>query len=275
MLETNHMHGREGVGSMTIDSVGTVVASGRLANKVCVVTGAAGGIGAATAERLAREGGRVVGVDVLKHAVGELSLQADLTDEAQVQGVYARVRKEFGRIDVLFNNAGMVTADDGSALSITQETWERVQAVNATSVFLCCKHGIPHLLNNDPSGGSVINTASFLAVMGAATAQMAYSAARAGVVALSRDLGVQLARRGVRVNALCIGPVETPQLRGVFSKDPDLEAKRLIHIPMGRFGRVQEVAGTVAFLASDDAGYVTASAFPLDGGITVAYTIPS
>lgn len=249
--------------------------SGRLANKVCVVTGAAAGIGVATAERLASEGARVVGVDLLKHTVGELSLQADLTDEAQVQGVYSRVREEFGRIDVLFNNAGMVTSDDGSALKVTLETWERVQAANLTTVFLCCKHGIPHLLDNDPAGGSVINTASFLAVMGAATAQMGYSAARAGVIALSRDLGVHLARRGVRVNALCIGPIETPRLQDVFGKDPQLAPQRLIHIPMGRFGRVQEVAGTVAYLASDDAGYVTASAFPLDGGTTVAYTIPS
>ena len=247
----------------------------RLTNKVCVVTGAAGGIGAATAERLASEGARVVGVDLLEHSVGELSLQADLTDEAQVKGVYSRVQEEFGRIDVLFNNAGMVTSDDGSALNTTLETWERVQAANLTTVFLCCKHGIPHLLNNDPAGGSVINTASFLAVMGAATAQMAYSAARAGVVALSRDLGVHLARRGVRVNALCIGPIETPRLHNLFAKDPKLTPQRLIHIPMGRFGSVQEVAGTVAFLASDDAGYVTASAFPLDGGVTVAYTIPS
>jgi NAD(P)-dependent dehydrogenase (short-subunit alcohol dehydrogenase family) len=260
---------------MTIDVADKTI-SMRLTEKVCVVTGAAGAIGEATAERLAREGARVVGVDVLPHAVGELSVQADLTDEAQVQRVYARVREEFGRIDVLFNNAGMITRDDGSVLSMTLETWERVLAVNLTSVFLCCKYGIPHLLNNDPAGGSVINTASFLAVMGAATAQMAYNAARAGVLALSRDLGIHLARRNVRVNALCIGPIETPRLRDVFAAtDPDAEARRLLHIPMGRFGRVQEVAGAVAFLASDDAGYVTASAFPLDGGITVAYTIPS
>ena len=247
----------------------------RLTNKVCVVTGAAGGIGEATAERLASEGARVVGVDLLEHSVGELSLQADLTDETQVQGVYSRVREEFGRIDVLFNNAGMVSADDHSALDTTLETWERVQTANLRTVFLCCKHGIPHLLDNNPAGGSVINTASFLAVMGAATAQMAYDAARAGVIALSRDLGINLARRGVRVNALCIGPIETPALRRVFDKAPGEDTKRLIHVPMGRFGRVEEVAGTVAFLASDDAGYITASAFPLDGGVTVAYTIPS
>ncbi len=256
------------------NDVADKVVARRLTDKVCVVTGAAGGIGTATAARLASEGARVVGVDVLEHAVGDLSLQADLTDEVQVQRVYARIREEFGRIDVLFNNAGMVTSDDGSALNTTLATWERVQAANVTTVFLCCKHGIPHLLDNNSAGGSVINTASFLAVMGAATAQMAYNAARAGVIALSRDLGIQLARRGVRVNALCIGPIETPRLRQVFV-DPEQEARRLIHIPMGRFGRVQEVAGTVAFLASDDAGYVTASAFPLDGGISIAYTIPS
>jgi NAD(P)-dependent dehydrogenase (short-subunit alcohol dehydrogenase family) len=260
---------------MNVDDMSKGVASRRLANKVCVVTGVAGGIGEATAERLTSEGARVVGVDLLEHSVGELALQADLTDEGQVQGVYSRVREEFGRIDVLFNNAGMVTADDRSALDTTLETWERVQATNLTTVFLCCKYGIPHLLDNGPAGGSVINTASFLAVMGSATAQMAYNAARAGVIALSRDLGVNLARRGVRVNALCIGPIETSRLSGVFAKDPEQVAQRLIHIPMGRFGRVQEVAGTVAYLASDDAGYVTAAAFPLDGGISIAYTIPS
>jgi NAD(P)-dependent dehydrogenase (short-subunit alcohol dehydrogenase family) len=260
---------------MNIDVMSKGVASRRLVNKVCVVTGAAGGIGEATAERLASEGAKVVGVDVLEHSVGELALQADLTDEGQVQGVYSRVREEFGRIDVLFNNAGMVTTDDGSALNVTLETWERVQATNLTTVFLCCKHGIPHLLDNGQAGGSVINTASFLAVMGSATAQMAYNAARAGVIALSRDLGVNLARRGVRVNALCIGPIETSKLSSGFAKDPEQVARRLIHIPMGRFGRVQEVAGTVAYLASDDSGYVTASAFPLDGGISIAYTIPS
>jgi NAD(P)-dependent dehydrogenase (short-subunit alcohol dehydrogenase family) len=260
---------------MNIDVMSKGVVSKRLANKVCVVTGAAGGIGEATAERLASEGAKVVGVDLLEHSVGELALQADLTDEAQVQGVYSRVQKEFGRIDVLFNNAGMVTTDDGSALNVTLETWERVQATNLTTVFLCCKHGIPYLLDNGPAGGSVINTASFLAVMGSATAQMAYNAARAGVIALSRDLGVNLARRNVRVNALCIGPIETSRLNSGFAKDPEQVARRLIHIPVGRFGRVQEVAGTVAYLASDDAGYVTASAFPLDGGISIAYTIPS
>jgi NAD(P)-dependent dehydrogenase (short-subunit alcohol dehydrogenase family) len=247
---------------------------GRLAGRVCVITGAAGGVGRATAGRLEAEGARVVGVDLVEHAVGELCLRADVTDEAEVRELYARVADRLGRIDVLFNNAGVNDPEDGSALQVSLETWNRVQAANLTSVFLCCKHGIPYLLANDVPGGSVINMATFLAVMGAATAQMAYSASRAGVLALSRDLGVHLAQQGVRVNALCMGPVDTPALRELFADDPEKVARRNVHMPMGRFGRAEEVAATVAFLASDDAGYVTASAFPLDGGITSAYTIP-
>lgn len=242
---------------------------------MCVITGAAGGVGEATAERLAQEGAVVVGVDVKQHAVGDLCLRADVTDEEQVRALYARARDEFGHIDVLFNNAGVNDPEDGSALEMSLETWSRVQAVNLTSVFLCCKYGIPHLLANDPPAGSVVNMATFLAVMGAATAQMAYSASRAGVLALSRDLGIHLAQRGVRVNALCMGPVDTPALRTLFADDPEKVARRNVHMPMGRFGRADEVAATVAYLASDDGGYVTASAFPLDGGISAAYTIPS
>jgi NAD(P)-dependent dehydrogenase (short-subunit alcohol dehydrogenase family) len=249
--------------------------TGRLSGRVCVITGAAGGVGLATARRLAQEGATVVGVDLVEHAAGELCLTADVTDEAQVRDLYARIRDELGRVDVLFNNAGVNDPQDGSALDTSLETWSRVQAANLTSVFLCCKHGIPHLLATEPSGGSVINMATFLAVMGAATAQMAYSASRAGVLALSRDLGVHLAKRGVRVNALCMGPVDTPALRELFADDPEKVAQRNVHMPMGRFGRAEEVAATVAYLASDDAGYVTASAFPLDGGITAAYTIPT
>jgi NAD(P)-dependent dehydrogenase (short-subunit alcohol dehydrogenase family) len=258
-----------------MDNGGVSDLTGRLSGRVCVITGAAGGVGQATAGRLAAEGARVVGVDIAEHAVGELCLRADVTDEAAVREAYARVRDQLGRIDVLFNNAGVNDPQDGSALEVSLDTWNRVQAVNLTSVFLCCKHGIPYLLANDPQGGSVINMATFLAVMGAATAQMAYSASRAGVLALSRDLGVHLAQRGVRVNALCMGPVDTPALRTLFADDPAKVARRNVHMPMGRFGRAEEVAATVAFLASDDAGYVTASAFPLDGGITSAYTIPS
>jgi NAD(P)-dependent dehydrogenase (short-subunit alcohol dehydrogenase family) len=247
----------------------------RLEGKVCVVTGAAGGVGVAVAARLANDGARVIGVDLVAHPTGELALRADLTDEDQVRQVYARVREAFGQIDVLFNNAGLNDPQDGSALTTPLQTWERVHAANLTSVFLCCKHGIPYLLDNHPPAGSVINTSSFLAQMGAATAQMAYSAAQAGVLALSRDLGIHLAKRGVRVNALCMGPVDTPALRSLFADDPDQVARRNVHMPMGRFGRVEEIAGTVAYLAGDDAGFVTASAFPVDGGIGAAYTIPS
>lgn len=249
--------------------------AGRLAGRVCVITGAAGGVGQATASRLAQEGATVVGVDVVEHEVGELCLRADMTEEEQTRDLYAGIGNQLGRIDVLFNNAGVNDPHDGSAMDVSLDTWNRVQAANLTSVFLCCKYGIPYLLANDWSGGSVINMATFLAVMGAATAQMAYSASRAGVLALSRDLGIHLARRGVRVNALCMGPVDTPALRVLFADDPEQVARRNVHIPMGRFGHADEVAATVAYLASDDAGYVTGSAFPLDGGITAAYTIPA
>jgi NAD(P)-dependent dehydrogenase (short-subunit alcohol dehydrogenase family) len=186
-----------------------------------------------------------------------------------------RVRNECGRIDVLFNNAGISPGDDGSVLETGLEAWERVQRVNLRSVFLCCKHGIPHLLANDsPSGGSVINTASFVAVMGAATSQISYTASKGGVLALSRELGVEFARRGVRVNALCPGPVDTPLLRELYAKDPEQAARRLVHLPMGRFARAEEIASAVVFLASDESSYVTASTFLVDGGLSSAYTTP-
>ncbi len=244
----------------------------RLEEKVCVITGAAGGIGAATAELFAREGARVVGVDLREHAIGELSLQADLTDEAAVQELYRRAREEMGRIDVLFNNAGISPTDDASVLDTTLEAWERVQWANLRSVFLCCKHGIPHLLA--AGGGSVINTASFVAVLGAATSQISYTASKGGVLALSRELGVEFARRGVRVNALCPGPVDTPLLQELYAKDLEQAARRLVHVPMGRFARAEEIANGVLFLASDESSFVTASTFLVDGGISGAYTTP-
>jgi NAD(P)-dependent dehydrogenase (short-subunit alcohol dehydrogenase family) len=244
----------------------------RLAGKVCVITGAAGGIGAATAEVFAREGASVVGVDVLAHSIGELSLCVDVTDEGAVAGMYARAREQFGRLDVLFNNAGISPADDRSALDTSLETWERVQAVNLRSVFLCCKHGIPHLVEN--GGGSVINTASFVAILGAATSQISYTASKGGVLALSRELGVEFARRGVRVNALCPGPVDTPLLRELYASEPEQAARRLVHVPMGRFARAEEIANAVLFLASDESSYMTASTFLVDGGISGAYTTP-
>jgi NAD(P)-dependent dehydrogenase (short-subunit alcohol dehydrogenase family) len=245
---------------------------GRLNDKVCVITGAAGGIGRAAAERFAAEGGRVVGVDLREHDVGALSLQADLTEEAAVAALYGRIRREMGRIDVLFNNAGISPSDDASVLETSLEAWERVQAANLRSVFLCCKHGIPNLL--EAGGGSVINTASFVAVMGAATSQISYTASKGGVLALSRELGVEFARRGVRVNALCPGPVDTPLLRELYAKDPEQAARRLVHVPMGRFGRAEEIAAAALFLASDDSSFMTAQALLVDGGIAGAYTTP-
>ena len=244
----------------------------RLAGKVCVITGAAGGIGSATAEVFAREGARVVGVDLLEHGVGELSLTADVTDETAVAELYARVRRELGRIDVLFNNAGISPNDDASVLETGLEAWERVQATNLRSVFLCCKHGIPHLLQN--GGGSVINTASFVAVLGAATSQISYTASKGGVLALSRELGVEFAKRGVRVNALCPGPVDTPLLRELYASDPVAAQRRLVHVPMGRFAHADEIANAALFLASDESSYVNATEFLVDGGISGAYTTP-
>jgi NAD(P)-dependent dehydrogenase (short-subunit alcohol dehydrogenase family) len=246
----------------------------RLDGKVCVITGARGGIGAVTAELFAREGARVVGVDMLEGSPGELSLQVDVTDEQQVIDMYARTREQFGRIDVLFNNAGISPTDDASVLDTSFETWQRVQDVNLKSVFFCCKHGIGHLLENNPSGGSVINTASFVAVMGAATSQISYTASKGGVLALSRELGVEFARQGVRVNALCPGPVDTPMLQELFAKDPERAARRLVHLPVGRFARAEEIASGVLFLASDESTYVNATTFLIDGGLSGAYTTP-
>jgi NAD(P)-dependent dehydrogenase (short-subunit alcohol dehydrogenase family) len=246
----------------------------RLEGKVCVITGARGGIGAVTAELFAREGAKVVGVDMLEGSPGDLSLQVDVTDEQQVIDMYARTREQFGRIDVLFNNAGISPTDDASVLDTSFETWQRVQDVNLKSVFFCCKHGIPHLLENNPSGGSVINTASFVAVMGAATSQISYTASKGGVLALSRELGVEFARQGVRVNALCPGPVDTPMLQELFAKDPERAARRLVHLPVGRFARAEEIAAGVLFLASDESTYVNATTFLIDGGLSGAYTTP-
>jgi NAD(P)-dependent dehydrogenase (short-subunit alcohol dehydrogenase family) len=245
----------------------------RLSGKVCVITGAAGGIGGAAASVFEREGARVVGVDLREHQVGELSLTADLTSEEEVARLYARVQDELDRVDVLFNNAGISPTDDASVLETSIEAWERVQAANLRSVFLCCKHGIPHLL--DRGGGSVINTASFVAVMGSATSQISYTASKGAVLALSRELGVEFAAQGVRVNALCPGPVDTPLLRELFAADPVQAARRMVHVPMGRFARAEEIANAALFLASDESSYVNATAFMVDGGISGAYTTPA
>jgi NAD(P)-dependent dehydrogenase (short-subunit alcohol dehydrogenase family) len=245
----------------------------RLEGKVCVITGAKGGIGASAAELFAREGAIVVGVDLAADSPGDLALACDVTDEDAVRALYTRVREEYGHVDVLFNNAGISPNDDASVLDTSLEAWQRVQDVNLKSVFLCCKHGIPQLLENE-RGGSVINTASFVAVMGAATSQISYTASKGGVLALSRELGVEFARRGVRVNALCPGPVDTPLLRELFAKDPERAARRLVHVPIGRFARAGEIASAALFLASDESSYVTASTFLVDGGLSGAYVTP-
>ncbi len=245
----------------------------RLEGKVCVVTGAASGIGAETARLFMQEGATVVGVDLRDDGAGTLSLAADVADEQQVSDLYNRVRAEYGRVDVLFNNAGISPTDDASVLETSLEAWQRVQDVNLKSVFLCCKHGIPHLIEG--GGGSVINTASFVATMGSATSQISYTASKGGVLALAREHGVQFARNGVRVNALCPGPVDTPLLRELFAKDPVAAARRLVHVPPGRFAEVREIASAVLFLASDESSYVNATTFMVDGGISQAYTTPT
>jgi NAD(P)-dependent dehydrogenase (short-subunit alcohol dehydrogenase family) len=247
--------------------------AGRLDGKVCVVTGAASGIGAETVRRFKEEGATVAGVDLIEDIAGvDLPLACDVADEDAVRGMFDAVRGEFDTIDVLFNNAGISPPEDASVLETENDVWDRVQDVNVKSVFYCCKHGIPHLL--ETGGGSVINTASFVAVMGAATSQIAYTASKGAVLALSRELGVEFARRGVRVNALCPGPVSTPLLNELFASDPAKAARRLVHLPMGRFAEAVEIANAALFLASDESSYITASTFLVDGGLSSAYTTP-
>jgi len=252
---------------------------GRLGGKVAVVTGGAGGIGRETARLFAEEGARVCIADLADEPGQEMAseingiyVHADVTVPDDVQRLYSETAERFGGIDVLFNNAGISPSDDDSILETGLEAWERVQNVNLKSVYLCCKYGIPYLLER--GGGSIINTASFVAVMGAATSQISYTASKGGVLALSRELGVEFARRGIRVNALCPGPVNTPLLQEIFAKDPEKAERRLVHLPMGRFAEATEIAGAVLFLASDDASYVNASTFLVDGGLSGAYVTP-
>jgi NAD(P)-dependent dehydrogenase (short-subunit alcohol dehydrogenase family) len=253
--------------------------TGRLDGRVAVITGAASGIGLETARRFAQEGAKVVVADLADEAgkaaadeVGGLYVHTDVTDEDAVQAMYAAAVEHFGGLDICFNNAGISPPDDDSILETGIDAWRRVQEVNLTSVYLCCKYGIPHLLERGK--GSIINTASFVALMGAATSQISYTASKGGVLAMTRELGVQFARQGVRVNALCPGPVNTPLLQELFAKDPERAARRLIHLPMGRFAEASEIAAAVAFLASDDSSYITASQFLVDGGLTGAYVTP-
>ena len=251
----------------------------RLLDRVAVVTGGGSGIGLATARRLSAEGARVAIADLdgetgkaAADEVGGLFIQADVTSEDDVAAMYDATLGAFGRIDIAFNNAGISPPDDDSILVTGMDAWRRVQDVNLTSVYLCCKHVIPHMQAR--GGGSIINTASFVAVMGSATSQISYSASKGGVLAMSRELGVQFAREGIRVNALCPGPVNTPLLQELFAADPERAQRRLVHVPMGRFGEPAEIAAAVAFLASDDASFITASTFLVDGGISGAYVTP-
>ena len=251
----------------------------RLDGRVAVITGGGSGIGLASARRLASEGARIVVADVDEAAgtraaeeVDGTFVRTDVTDEAEVTALFAAAHDTYGSVDVAFNNAGISPPDDDSILETGLDAWWRVQQVNLTSVFLCCKTVIPYMQRQGK--GSIINTASFVAVMGAATSQISYSASKGGVLSMSRELGVQFAREGVRVNALCPGPVNTPLLQELFAKDPERAARRLVHVPMGRFGEPEEMANAVLFLASDESSFITASTFLVDGGISGAYVTP-
>lgn len=251
----------------------------RLEGRVAVVTGGGSGIGLATVRRLADEGARVVIGDLdpaageaAAHEVGGIFVKSDVTSAEDVAAMFKAAKDTFGSVDIAFNNAGISPPDDDSILDTGIEAWRRVQEVNLTSVYLCCKEVLPYML--EQGKGSIINTASFVATMAAATSQISYTASKGGVLAMTRELGVQFARSGVRVNALSPGPVNTPLLIELFAKDPERAARRLVHIPLGRFGEAHEIAAAVAFLASDDSSFMTASNFLVDGGISGAYVTP-
>ena len=253
--------------------------TGRLEGKTAVVTGGCSGIGLATARRFVEEGAKVVIGDLddqrgpsLAEELGGTYVHVNVTDKEQVDALFATAQSTYGSVDVAFNNAGISPPEDDSILTTELEAWRTVQEVNLTSVYLCCKAALPYML--EQKKGSIINTASFVAVMGAATSQISYSASKGGVLSMSRELGVQFARDGVRVNALCPGPVNTPLLRELFASDPEKAARRLVHVPMGRFGEPEEMANAVVFLASDEASFITASTFLVDGGISGAYVTP-
>ena len=257
--------------------------AGRLQGKVAVVTGGCSGIGLATVQRFVEEGARVVIGDIDADrghvVVGQLGgpdlatfVQVDVTDKEQVDALFATAKETYGSVDIAFNNAGISPPEDDSILDTDLDAWRRVQDVNLTSVYLCCKAALPYML--EQGSGSIINTASFVAVMGAATSQISYSASKGGVLSMSRELGVQFARQGVRVNALCPGPVNTPLLQDLFAADPERAARRLVHVPMGRFADPVEMANAVLFLASDESSFITASTFLVDGGISAAYVTP-
>jgi NAD(P)-dependent dehydrogenase (short-subunit alcohol dehydrogenase family) len=251
----------------------------RLEGRVAVVTGGGGGIGSATARRFAAEGASVVVADIdpgaasaVADEVGGLAVPADVSSSADVERMFRVADETYGRIDIAFNNAGISPPEDDSILDTGIDAWRRVQDVNLTSVYLCCRAVIPYMQR--AGKGSIINTGSFVAVLGSATSQISYTASKGGVLAMSRELGVQFAREGIRVNALCPGPVNTPLLQELFAKDPERAARRLVHVPVGRFAEPEEIAAAAAFLASDDASFITASTFLVDGGISGAYVTP-
>jgi NAD(P)-dependent dehydrogenase (short-subunit alcohol dehydrogenase family) len=252
----------------------------RLKDKVCVITGAARGMGREAALLFSEEGARVCVADVVdddgeataKECADGFFFKVDVTDPDSVQAMYDATKEHFGGVDVLYNNAGIMPADDSSILETDLDAWQRVQDVNTRGVYLCCKFGIPHLLER--GGGSVINVASFVALMGAATSQISYTASKGAVLAMTRELAVEFARRGVRVNALCPGPVETPLLMRLFADSPGALERRMVHIPIGRFAQPREVVQGALFLASDDSSYVTGATFLVDGGLTAAYVTP-
>jgi NAD(P)-dependent dehydrogenase (short-subunit alcohol dehydrogenase family) len=257
--------------------------AGRIEGRVAVVTGGCSGIGLATVRRFVAEGARVVIGDIADDAgsalVEELGgssvatyVHVDVTDKDEVDALFWTAKDTYGAVDIAFNNAGISPPDDDSILDTDLDAWRRVQEVNLTSVYLCCKAVLPYML--EQKRGSIINTASFVAVMGAATSQISYSASKGGVLSMSRELGVQFAREGVRVNALCPGPVNTPMLKELFAKDAERAARRLVHVPMGRFGEPEEMADAVLFLASDESSFITANTFLVDGGISGAYVTP-
>jgi len=254
---------------------------GRLDGKVCVITGAGGGMGREAAIVFAGEGAKVCAADLdlgiaeetVSLCAGEaIAVQVDVADEEGVAAMYSTTLERFGGIDVLYNNAGISPSDDASVLDTSVESWQRVQDVNTKGVFLCCKHGIPYLLER--GGGSVINVASFVAILGAATSQISYTASKGAVLSMSRELGTQFARQGIRVNALCPGPVETPLLLSIFGDDPAAFERRRVHWPTGRLGKPREIVNAALFLASDESSFVNGAAFLVDGGITAAYVTP-
>jgi NAD(P)-dependent dehydrogenase (short-subunit alcohol dehydrogenase family) len=252
----------------------------RLDGKVAVITGAGGGMGREAAQVFSAEGASVCVADVDGTAAEEsaaacreaFAVEVDVADDESVRAMYEETAGRYGGIDVLYNNAGISPADDASILETEAEAWERVQAVNTKGVYLCCRHGIPHLL--DRGGGSVINVASFVALVGAATSQISYTASKGAVLSMSRELAVQFARQGVRVNALCPGPVETPLLLRIFGDDPAAYERRRIHLPMGRLAKPREIVNAALFLASDESSYVNGATFLVDGGLTAAYVTP-